>query len=36
VDALNRGLETQVIVPKDAEYIGALGAALTAKTSLEK
>jgi len=36
VDAMNRGLETQVIVPKDAEYIGALGAALSAKTNLEK
>ena len=30
VDSLNRGLEVEVIVPKDAEYIGALGAALVA------
>jgi len=36
VDALNRGLETQVKVPEGAEYIGALGAALTARAALEK
>jgi benzoyl-CoA reductase subunit D len=30
VDSLNRALEVEVIVPKDAEYIGALGAALVA------
>lgn len=30
VDALNRGLESQVHVPDDAEYVGALGAAMTA------
>jgi activator of 2-hydroxyglutaryl-CoA dehydratase len=30
VDALSRGLETQVIVPESPEYIGALGAALVA------
>jgi predicted CoA-substrate-specific enzyme activase len=30
VDALNRGLETDVIVPNDAEYVGALGAAIIA------
>jgi benzoyl-CoA reductase subunit D len=31
VDALNRGLEFQVHVPDDAEYVGALGAAFTAE-----
>ncbi len=36
IDSLNRGLETQVIIPKDAEFVGALGAALTAKIKLEK
>ncbi|KPL06002.1 CoA activase [bacterium SM23_57] len=36
VDSLNRGLETQVIIPDGAEFVGALGAALTAKISLEK
>lgn len=30
VDALNRGLEAEVHVPADPEYVGALGAALTA------
>ncbi len=30
VDALNRGLEFKVYVPADAEYVGALGAAITA------
>ncbi len=30
VDALNRGLEMQVIVPENPEYVGALGAALVA------
>jgi benzoyl-CoA reductase subunit D len=30
VDALSRGLETEVIVPKDPEYVGALGAAIIA------
>lgn len=30
VDALNRGLETQVTVPENPEYIGALGAAIVA------
>ena len=30
VDALNRGLKLEVIVPKDPEFVGALGAALTA------
>jgi benzoyl-CoA reductase subunit D len=30
VDSLNRGLEVKVIVPKDAEFVGALGAALIA------
>lgn len=30
VDALKRGLEREVIVPPDAEYVGALGAALAA------
>ncbi|MBU1318619.1 MAG: CoA activase [candidate division Zixibacteria bacterium] len=30
VDALNRGLETQVIVPEDPDYVGALGAAIIA------
>ena len=36
VDSLNRGLEMQVVVPDDAEFVGALGAALSAKISLEK
>lgn len=30
VDSLNRGLETEVIVPEHAEFIGALGAAIVA------
>ncbi|UCG60809.1 MAG: CoA activase [Candidatus Zixiibacteriota bacterium] len=30
VDALNRGLETEVTVPENPEYIGALGAAIVA------
>jgi benzoyl-CoA reductase subunit D len=30
VDALNRGLESQVHVPSDPDYVGALGAALIA------
>jgi benzoyl-CoA reductase subunit D len=30
IDALKRGLETDVLVPKDPEYTGALGAALIA------
>jgi benzoyl-CoA reductase subunit D len=30
VDALNRGLETTVVVPENPEYVGALGAAITA------
>jgi benzoyl-CoA reductase subunit D len=30
VDALNRGLETEVIVPDNAEFVGALGAAIVA------
>lgn len=30
VDSINRGLETQVIIPEGAEFIGALGAALVA------
>jgi len=30
VDALKRGLETEVIVPDDAEFVGALGAAVVA------
>ena len=30
VDALNRGLETEVIVPENPEYVGALGAAIIA------
>lgn len=30
VDALSRGLEAEVIVPEDPEYVGALGAALVA------
>jgi len=30
VDALKRGLETAVVVPKDPEYVGALGAAIIA------
>ena len=30
VDALKRALETQVIVPDDPEYVGALGAAIVA------
>jgi predicted CoA-substrate-specific enzyme activase len=36
VDSLNRGLETQVKVPEKAEFVSALGAALTAKAALEK
>jgi benzoyl-CoA reductase subunit D len=36
VDSLNRGLEKQVVVPENAEFIGALGAALAAKANLEK
>jgi len=31
VDALERGMETKVIVPEHPEYVGALGAALTAR-----
>ncbi len=31
VDALKRGLETNVMVPADPEFVGALGAALIAK-----
>jgi len=31
VDSLNRGLEVDVIVPEDAEYVGALGAAIIAE-----
>jgi benzoyl-CoA reductase subunit D len=31
VDSLNRGLEVQVIVPDDAEFVGALGAAIVAE-----
>ena len=31
IDAMNRGLEMQVHVPEDPEYIGALGAALLAE-----
>ncbi|MEW5994063.1 MAG: BadF/BadG/BcrA/BcrD ATPase family protein, partial [Candidatus Zixiibacteriota bacterium] len=30
VDALSRGLETQILVPENPEYIGALGAAIVA------
>ncbi len=30
VDSLNRGLETTVIIPENAEYTGALGAAIVA------
>jgi benzoyl-CoA reductase subunit D len=30
VDSLNRGLETEVVIPKDPEYVGALGAAIVA------
>lgn len=30
VDSLNRGLELEVLVPPDAEYVGALGAAIIA------
>ena len=30
VDSLNRGLERDVIIPENAEYVGALGAALVA------
>jgi len=30
VDALNRGLETQVVIPENPDYIGALGAAIAA------
>ena len=30
VDALSRALETQVVVPEDPEYVGALGAAIVA------
>lgn len=30
VDALNRGLETTVVVPQNAEYVSALGAAIIA------
>lgn len=30
VDALQRGLETEVIIPENPEYVGALGAALAA------
>lgn len=30
VDALNRGLETKVLVPENPDYIGALGAAIIA------
>lgn len=30
VDSLNRDLELEVVVPKDPEYVGALGAALAA------
>ena len=36
VDSLKRGLEKEVIVPENAEFVGALGAALTAKAKLEK
>lgn len=31
VDSLNRGLEVEVIVPDNAEYVGALGAAIVAE-----
>jgi benzoyl-CoA reductase subunit D len=31
VDSLNRGLEVKVVVPEDAEFIGALGAAIVAE-----
>ena len=31
VDSLSRGLETEVVVPEHAEFIGALGAALVAE-----
>jgi benzoyl-CoA reductase subunit D len=31
VDALRRGLESDVLVPSDPEYVGALGAALIAR-----
>ncbi len=31
VDSLKRGLETDVIVPENAEYVGALGAAIIAR-----
>jgi benzoyl-CoA reductase subunit D len=30
VDALKRGLETDVIIPDNAEFVGALGAAIVA------
>jgi len=30
VDALSRGLETQVVIPENPDYIGALGAAIAA------
>ena len=36
VDSLTRGLETEVIIPDNAEYIGALGAAVAAGASLQK
>ncbi len=31
VDALQRGLEAEVLVPADPEFVGALGAALIAR-----
>lgn len=36
LDSLKRGLETDVMVPKNPEYVSALGAALAAKERLER
>jgi benzoyl-CoA reductase subunit D len=30
VDAMNRGLEMEVVVPQDPEFVGAIGAAVAA------
>lgn len=35
IDALKRGLEAEVMVPVDPEYVGALGAALIAAENME-
>jgi benzoyl-CoA reductase subunit D len=36
VDSLNRGMETVVTVPEHPEFVGALGAALSAKFNIEQ